>query len=181
MPPTPDLSFTGLDEFVNKPVVKNCKAKYSEEEPKVVRKNDDAPIIKERVLDNEEEDVYKPKIEKRTVRPSIAKIKFVKSKQQEIIARKTVKQGNPQIDLQDKGVINSGLSRHMTWNISYLTDYKEINAGYVAFGGNPKGGKITGKGFPAQSISSSNPIALDSQNLLILNTGASQSRQHGKE
>nr|GEU44132.1 hypothetical protein [Tanacetum cinerariifolium] len=33
MPPTPDLSFTGLDEFVNKPVVENCKGKSSEEEP----------------------------------------------------------------------------------------------------------------------------------------------------
>ncbi|GJU28774.1 hypothetical protein Tco_1167395 [Tanacetum coccineum] len=38
MPPTPDLSFTDLDEFVNKPVVENCKAMSSEEEPKVVRK-----------------------------------------------------------------------------------------------------------------------------------------------
>nr|GEY22912.1 hypothetical protein [Tanacetum cinerariifolium] len=57
MPPTPDLSFTGLDEFVNKPVVENCKAKYIEEKPKVVRKNDDAPIIEEYVLHNEEEDV----------------------------------------------------------------------------------------------------------------------------
>ncbi|GJT85585.1 copper-transporting ATPase HMA4-like protein [Tanacetum coccineum] len=36
MPPTPDLSFTGLDEFVNKPVVENCKAMSSEEEPKVI-------------------------------------------------------------------------------------------------------------------------------------------------
>ncbi|GJU78311.1 putative ribonuclease H-like domain-containing protein [Tanacetum coccineum] len=34
MPPTPDLSFTGLDEFVNKPLVENCKAMSSEEEPK---------------------------------------------------------------------------------------------------------------------------------------------------
>nr|GFB77050.1 hypothetical protein [Tanacetum cinerariifolium] len=33
-------------------------------------------------------------------------------------------------------------------------------------------------GFPAQSISSSNTIALDSPHLLVLNTGASQSRQH---
>nr|GEW13697.1 hypothetical protein [Tanacetum cinerariifolium] len=57
MPPTPDLSFTGLDEFVNKPLVENCKAKSSEEEPKVVKKNDDTPIIKEWVSDNEEEDV----------------------------------------------------------------------------------------------------------------------------
>ncbi|GJV88415.1 retrovirus-related pol polyprotein from transposon TNT 1-94 [Tanacetum coccineum] len=54
--------------------------------------------------------------------------------------------GNPQMDLQDQGVIDSGCSRHMTGNMSYLTDYEEIDGGYVAFGGNPKGGKITGKG-----------------------------------
>ncbi|GJT57344.1 hypothetical protein Tco_0992398 [Tanacetum coccineum] len=92
MPPTPDLSFTGLDEFVNKPVVENCKAMSSEEEPKVVRKNDDAPIIKEWVSDDEEEDVSQPKIEKKIVRPSIVKKEFVKSKQQEKTTRKTVKQ-----------------------------------------------------------------------------------------
>nr|GEX39028.1 hypothetical protein [Tanacetum cinerariifolium] len=54
-------------------------------------------------------------------------------------------QGNPQHALKDKGVIDSGCSRYITGNISYLSDFKEINRGYVAFGGNPKGGKITGK------------------------------------
>nr|GEZ11423.1 hypothetical protein [Tanacetum cinerariifolium] len=54
--------------------------------------------------------------------------------------------GNPQHALKDKGVINSGCSRHMTGNMSYLSDFKELNGGYVAFGGNPKGGKISGKG-----------------------------------
>ncbi|GJV36466.1 putative ribonuclease H-like domain-containing protein [Tanacetum coccineum] len=54
-------------------------------------------------------------------------------------------QGNPYMDLQDQGVIDSGCSRYMTGNMSYLTDFEEINGGYVAFGGNPKGGKITGK------------------------------------
>ncbi|GJX40074.1 retrovirus-related pol polyprotein from transposon TNT 1-94 [Tanacetum coccineum] len=49
--------------------------------------------------------------------------------------------GNPQIDLQDQGVIDSGCSRHMTGNMSYLTDYEEIDGAYVAFGGNPKEGK----------------------------------------
>ncbi|GJY95798.1 putative ribonuclease H-like domain-containing protein, partial [Tanacetum coccineum] len=48
-------------------------------------------------------------------------------------------------NLEEKGVIDSGYSRHMTGNISYLTDFKEIDGGYVAFGGNPKGGKITGR------------------------------------
>ncbi|GKD73746.1 hypothetical protein Tco_1332028 [Tanacetum coccineum] len=55
-------------------------------------------------------------------------------------------QGDPQQDLEEKGVIDSGCSRHMTRNMSYLTDFEEINGGYVAFGGNPKGGKITGRG-----------------------------------
>ncbi|GKA85788.1 retrovirus-related pol polyprotein from transposon TNT 1-94 [Tanacetum coccineum] len=239
----------------------------SEKEPKVVKKNDDAPIIEEWVLDNEEENVSQTKTEKKTVKPSIAKIEFVKPKQQEKTARKTVKQvekhrqnthsprgnqrnwnnmmsqklgsnfemfnkacyvcgsfdhlqvdcnyhqkqfqnqrmfsravlmksglvsvntarqvntahskttvnaarpmsylskiahstvkrpihkntafknsninqrGNPQMDLQDQGVIDSGCSRHMTGNMSYLTDYEEIDGGYVAFGGNPKEGK----------------------------------------
>ncbi|GJR21901.1 putative ribonuclease H-like domain-containing protein [Tanacetum coccineum] len=54
--------------------------------------------------------------------------------------------GNPQMDLQDQGVIDSGCSRHMTGNMSYLTDFEEIDGGYVAFGGNPKGGKITSRG-----------------------------------
>nr|GEX29873.1 uncharacterized mitochondrial protein AtMg00810-like [Tanacetum cinerariifolium] len=54
--------------------------------------------------------------------------------------------GNPQQALKDKGVIDSGCSRHMTWNMSYFSDFEEINGGYVSFGGNPKGGKINGKG-----------------------------------
>ncbi|GJU40563.1 hypothetical protein Tco_1193520 [Tanacetum coccineum] len=352
MPPTPDLSFTGLDEFVNEPVVENSKAMSSEEEPKVVRKNDDAPIIEEWVSDSEEENVSQTKTEKKTVKPSIAKIEFVKPKQQEKTARKTVKQvekhrqnthsprgnqrnwnnmmsqrlgsnfemfnkacyvcgsfdhlqvdcnyhqkqfqnqrmvkpvwnnaqrvnhqnfakkthpcakknmvpravlmksdlvlvntarevnnahskttvnaarpmsylsktthstvkrpinnntafknsninqrvntvrvkyvntampkavvndvqgnnvnvvkasacwvwkpktkvldhGNPQMDLQDQGVIDSGCSRHMTGNMSYLTDYEEIYGEYVAFGGNPKGGKITRKEKAKKSV-----------------------------
>nr|GEW71923.1 reverse transcriptase domain-containing protein [Tanacetum cinerariifolium] len=139
------------DEFVNKLVVENCKAKSSKEEPKAVRKNDDAPIIEEWVLDNKEEDVSQPKIEKKTVRPSIAKIEFVKPRQQKKSARKTVKQGNPQMDLQDLGVIDSGCSRHMTGNMSYLADYKEIDRGYVAFGWNLKGWKITGKGLTLEA------------------------------
>ncbi|GJT45543.1 retrovirus-related pol polyprotein from transposon TNT 1-94 [Tanacetum coccineum] len=320
MPPTPDLSFTGLDKFVNKPVIENRKS--DEEVSEIVRKNNDAPIIEEWVSDSEKENVSQPKTKKKIIKPSISKIEFVKPKQQEKTARKTVKQaekhsfnhlqvdsiyhqkqfqnkrmvklvwnnaqmvnhqnfakkthpcakknmvpravlmksglvsintarqnisktavlvntarqvnvahskttvnaarpmsylsktahstvkrpinnnttfknsninqrvntvrgknvntarpkavvnavqgnnvnavkasacwvwkpktkvldhGNPQMDLQDKGVIDSGCSRHMTGNMSYLTDYEEIDGGYVAFGGNPKGGKITRK------------------------------------
>nr|GEW42612.1 ribonuclease H-like domain-containing protein [Tanacetum cinerariifolium] len=54
--------------------------------------------------------------------------------------------GNPQYALKDNGVVDSGCSRHMTGNMSYLFDFEELNGGYVTFGGNPKGGKISGKG-----------------------------------
>ncbi|GJT76556.1 putative ribonuclease H-like domain-containing protein [Tanacetum coccineum] len=60
--------------------------------------------------------------------------------------QKVLDHGNPQLELQEKGVIDSGCSRHMTGNKSYLSDYEEIDGGFVAFGGNPKGGKITRKG-----------------------------------
>nr|GEU69265.1 putative ribonuclease H-like domain-containing protein [Tanacetum cinerariifolium] len=53
--------------------------------------------------------------------------------------------GNPQHTLKNKGVIDSGYSRHMTGNMSYLSDIEEINGGYVTFGENSKGGKISGK------------------------------------
>nr|GEU56403.1 retrovirus-related Pol polyprotein from transposon TNT 1-94 [Tanacetum cinerariifolium] len=54
--------------------------------------------------------------------------------------------GNPQHALKDKGVINSRCSRHITGNMSYLFDFEELNGGYVSFAGNPKGGRIFGKG-----------------------------------
>nr|GEW80511.1 ribonuclease H-like domain-containing protein [Tanacetum cinerariifolium] len=47
--------------------------------------------------------------------------------------------GNPQHALKDKGIIDSGFSRHMIGNMSYLFDIEELNGGYVAFGGNPNG------------------------------------------
>ncbi|GJR96023.1 putative ribonuclease H-like domain-containing protein [Tanacetum coccineum] len=98
IPPIPDLSFTGLEEFTSKPVViksvvENSKAMASEAKSKTVRKNN----------------------------------------------------GQPQMDLQDQGVMDTGCSRHMTGNMSYLTNYEEIDGGYVDFGRNPKGGKIIGK------------------------------------
>nr|GEW03509.1 retrovirus-related Pol polyprotein from transposon TNT 1-94 [Tanacetum cinerariifolium] len=54
--------------------------------------------------------------------------------------------GTPQDALKDQGYFDNRCCRHMTGNISYLTDFKEHDGGYVAFGGGAKGGKITGKG-----------------------------------
>ncbi|GJS33779.1 ribonuclease H-like domain-containing protein [Tanacetum coccineum] len=46
----------------------------------------------------------------------------------------------------DQGIFDSGCSRHMNGNKSFLIDYQEIDGGFVAFAGSTKGGKITGKG-----------------------------------
>nr|GFB64455.1 ribonuclease H-like domain, reverse transcriptase, RNA-dependent DNA polymerase [Tanacetum cinerariifolium] len=46
--------------------------------------------------------------------------------------------------LKDKGIVDSGCSRHMTGNKAYLANYQEIKGDSVAFGGS--NGRITGKG-----------------------------------
>nr|GFC21030.1 hypothetical protein [Tanacetum cinerariifolium] len=131
-----------------------------------------APIIEDWVSDFEEEDMpqvfaaapsksqpvltaaartisaVKPKFSK--TRPNIApyavsKVNAAKPSAVSAAQHNHGKKGNLQQALKDKGVIDSGCSRHMTGNMSYLSDFEELNGGYVAFGGNPKGGKITGK------------------------------------
>ncbi|GJZ59770.1 retrovirus-related pol polyprotein from transposon TNT 1-94 [Tanacetum coccineum] len=67
MPLKPDLSFSGLEEFGNEPivneptvkklVVETSEAKASADKPKAVRKNNGAPIIEDWVSASEEEDV----------------------------------------------------------------------------------------------------------------------------
>nr|GEV06375.1 hypothetical protein [Tanacetum cinerariifolium] len=147
----------------------------SEEETKVVRKNTDALIIEECVSDNEEENVNQPKIVKKIVRLNIIKKEFVKPRQQEKTARKTVKKvkHNRQNTNRPRGNQrnwNNMMSQKLGSNfemfnkacyaiqmntafknsnvnqrVNTVRDYEEIDRGYVAFGGNPKGGKITGK------------------------------------
>ncbi|GKC18226.1 putative ribonuclease H-like domain-containing protein, partial [Tanacetum coccineum] len=41
---------------------------------------------------------------------------------------------------------NTKTQLHMTGNMSYLSDFKEFDGGYVTFGGGAKGERITGKG-----------------------------------
>ncbi|GJX89270.1 putative ribonuclease H-like domain-containing protein [Tanacetum coccineum] len=51
---------------------------------------------------------------------------------------------DPYKTLKNKGIVDSGCSRHMTGNKAYLVDYQDYNGGHVAFGGSK--GFITGKG-----------------------------------
>ncbi|GJS53596.1 putative ribonuclease H-like domain-containing protein [Tanacetum coccineum] len=144
MPPKPNFSFFGLEEFVN------------------VWKNNDALIIEEWVSDSEDEAGSKSKIEKKTVKPGFAKIEpkavvntarpkavlnAVKGNQVNAVKASACWVWKPKTKVIDheKGAIKSGCSRHMTGNMSYLTDVEEIDGKYVAFRGNSKGGKITSR------------------------------------
>ncbi|GKA34339.1 hypothetical protein Tco_0720768 [Tanacetum coccineum] len=162
-----DLVYPSLDDFVE---VNESVSEFVVEKPTVetnesknARKEDGAPIIEDWVSESEEEDVPKSKTVKMFNKPSFAKINFVKSLEQVNIVKGTrvntdrpkavlsvVKgnkgnAGNPQQDLKNKGVIDSGCSRHITGNRSYLTDYEEIDGRFVAFGVIPKEEKLLGK------------------------------------
>nr|GEV66269.1 hypothetical protein [Tanacetum cinerariifolium] len=80
MPLKPDLVYPSLDDFVdvNESVSESVVEKPTVEsnEPKTVRKENRAPIIKDWVSENEEED--EPKVQ--TAKPNFTKIKFVKPK-----------------------------------------------------------------------------------------------------
>ncbi|GKD34523.1 ribonuclease H-like domain-containing protein, partial [Tanacetum coccineum] len=59
-------------------------------------------------------------------------------------SRKFVNSEDPHKALKNKGIVDSGCSRHMTGNKAYLVDYQDYNGGHVAFEGSK--GYITGKG-----------------------------------
>ncbi|GJX27048.1 ribonuclease H-like domain-containing protein [Tanacetum coccineum] len=55
-----------------------------------------------------------------------------------------VQRDYPHRALKNKGIVDSGCSRHMTGNKAYLDEFQDFNGGPVAFGGSR--GYITGKG-----------------------------------
>ncbi|GJY48953.1 putative ribonuclease H-like domain-containing protein [Tanacetum coccineum] len=109
-------------------------------EPKTIRKNSFTPlVIEDWKSDDDSEVEIIPNVKDKTVRPSTKKIKFIKS------AKETVEKGNPQQkEYKEKGVIDSGCSRHMTGNKCYLTEYEDYDGGFVSFGDGK--GRISGKG-----------------------------------
>ncbi|GJY55888.1 putative ribonuclease H-like domain-containing protein [Tanacetum coccineum] len=78
-----------------------------------------------------------------TARPNSAVVNGVRDNQANDVKASTC-WGIPLTN--DQGYVDSGCSRHMTGNISYLLDFQEFDEGYVTFGGGVRGGKITSKG-----------------------------------
>ncbi|GJY98377.1 putative ribonuclease H-like domain-containing protein, partial [Tanacetum coccineum] len=220
MPPKPDLSFSGLEEFTSEPivikhVVENSEAKASEAKPKAVDCKENivprAVLMKSGLvsvntgrqvnaahtkttvnaarpmsyLSKTAHSTVKRPIHKNTAfknsnfneRVNTVRDKNVNTARPKAVVNvvhrnnvNTIKAlacwGNPQIDLQDQGVIDSGCSRHMTGNMSYLTNYEEIDGGYVAFGRNPKGRKITGKSTIKTVPRKNNMYSVDLKNIV---------------
>ncbi|GJW28872.1 hypothetical protein Tco_0045747 [Tanacetum coccineum] len=127
-----------LVELVLKPVINELNI---EVQPKVWS---DAPIIEEYESDSDDE--YVTVQTKGLNTPSFAN-KQVKTPRKNVKKQSTHNQkpkDNPHRTLKNKGIIDSGCSRHMTGNKAYLADFQDFNGGPVAFGGSK--GYITGKG-----------------------------------
>nr|GEZ45303.1 putative ribonuclease H-like domain-containing protein [Tanacetum cinerariifolium] len=159
IPPKPNLILVDVDEYVvsesvtNVPVVVTNEAKTSESKPKSVSE----PLIKDWVSDSEDENETETKSKQR--KPSFAKVEFVKPNEKvkslgNLLSRKSII-GKPNTlgktvkDLEytykhNTGQLNGQMVVRQVWNNT--RKYEEIYGGYVAFGGDPKGSKITGKG-----------------------------------
>nr|GEU44034.1 hypothetical protein [Tanacetum cinerariifolium] len=159
MPPKPDLVFNDAHK-ASETVTNVVNVESSLHKSKPLRL--DAPIIKDWTSNYEDEyEIEGGKIQKnnKNKKPQAAKdnsrVKGTKGNwvwkpkctvldhvSKLTSASMTLKQFN----YTDALSRSNGYSRHMTRNISYLSDFEEFNEGYVAFGGNPKGGKISRKG-----------------------------------
>ncbi|GJY12536.1 putative ribonuclease H-like domain-containing protein [Tanacetum coccineum] len=127
MPSRPDLSFARLDDSV-----------YT---TKVSKTISSVPRIESTASKSSKDSLEQPKDVRPTVATSLEDLVPVIAAKQSFQERKAhqIVTGNPQYALQDQGIFDSGCFRHMTGNKSYLTDYQDINGGFVAFVGSPKG------------------------------------------
>ncbi|GJT88007.1 putative ribonuclease H-like domain-containing protein [Tanacetum coccineum] len=108
----------------------------------------DAPLGKKLVSEKEKQTIFPTKIEsvKQHEKPARKPVKYAEKlmllRPQHVgfgdLPNLT---GHPQ--KEDQGYVDSGCSRHMTGNLSYLSDFKEFDKGYVTFGGGARGGRIT--------------------------------------
>nr|GEY96678.1 ribonuclease H-like domain-containing protein [Tanacetum cinerariifolium] len=79
------------------------------------------------------------------------------SKSQPVLttAARTVSAVKPKFSKTRPNIVPYAMSKSkspLRRNMSYLSDFEELNGRYVSFGGNPKGGKITGKASDASQV-----------------------------
>nr|GEZ21862.1 hypothetical protein [Tanacetum cinerariifolium] len=152
MPPTPDLSFTGLDKFINKPVVGKCKAKSSKEEPKVDCNYRQKQFQNQRMVKpvwNNAQTVIHHNFAKKThplLVNTTRQVNAAHSKTTVNAARSRSYLSKTAHSIVKMPIHKNTTFKNSNQRVNTVRDYEKIDRGYVAFGGNPKGGKITGKG-----------------------------------
>nr|GFC71087.1 ribonuclease H-like domain-containing protein [Tanacetum cinerariifolium] len=130
MPPKPDFVFHTPPSDENEHIAFNVQISPTKPKQDILSRPS-APIIEDWVSDSEEDNM--PHVSKDV--PSFTQSsKLVKSPRHSGQLFQAPILGIPQQALKDKGVIDSGCSRHMSGNMSYLSDFEELNGGYVTFG-----------------------------------------------
>ncbi|GJQ93115.1 putative ribonuclease H-like domain-containing protein [Tanacetum coccineum] len=174
-PPNLGLSNSGLEEF-QQPKFKGYGPKtsksVSEDTSNEVRESPNASLVKELVSNDklekktifhtvakinfvrpqQQEKPVKPKAVN-TARPNTTVVNAVRENQFNAVKASTcwvwrpTKLNSASITFKRHNYVDArGRSKHMTWNMSYLSDFKEFDGGYVTFRGGAKGGRITSKG-----------------------------------
>ncbi|GJW59399.1 putative ribonuclease H-like domain-containing protein [Tanacetum coccineum] len=170
MPPLADLYFVGLDDSVYRPTANKTSASVSQVETNITPPSNTSiemtrvesvrpsGVIIEDWVSDDDEDIFNLMICKQHTNLVLKRLTVSVVKGNGVTAVKAsagcvwrpkitdLNNGNPQQALKNKGIFGSGCSMHLTGNIDFLTDYQDINGGFVAFGGSDRGGNITGKG-----------------------------------
>nr|GEV43880.1 putative ribonuclease H-like domain-containing protein [Tanacetum cinerariifolium] len=152
MPPKPDLIIhdapTGSESVPNVVNVESSTTKLSKKMSKTLRP--DAPIIKDWTSDSEDEYEHKSRlVALSAARPVTTAVPQPTVKSPKPVKHVVNKEHSPIRRPINHKPAPKNINFHQkftTVKAKKVNVVLEINRGYVAFGGNPKGGKITGKG-----------------------------------
>nr|GEX56373.1 hypothetical protein [Tanacetum cinerariifolium] len=118
-PPKKDLSWTGLPEFVDDTVTDYSRPTPSIDASKCNKSEIQSSNFLFLSMENQQE------TKEKLLRPQLVRFGDLNK----ILLTK----GNLRNNNDDKGYWDSGCSRHMTGNISYLSEYEPYDGGYVSF------------------------------------------------
>nr|GEU61406.1 ribonuclease H-like domain-containing protein [Tanacetum cinerariifolium] len=139
-PPTIDLSNYGLEEF-KQPEFESYRPKASKsvyvDTLNIIKKVFDASVIEDWVSDCDEDE--SEKVAEKSMTSAVGKQGSNVIKSSVFWVWRPKIKGDPQAALRDTGIFNSGYSRHMTENKSFLSNYQEYDRGFAAFVGSSKG------------------------------------------
>ncbi|GKE94325.1 hypothetical protein Tco_1579180, partial [Tanacetum coccineum] len=159
-----DLSYSGLDEFKEPEFKDNSKENSVESLVEEQVSQDKSSFVetspnvdKETIFPvNKKVNTVRPRVVN-TARPNTTPVNTVRVKRVNAVKSSTywvwrpTKLNGASLAFKRHNYIDArgrsnGCSSQKTRNITYLSDFKEFNRGYVAFGGGAYGGRITGKG-----------------------------------